>query len=317
MNAKEFSVALGNIRNEYVAEAVTYQHIRKNCDENIVKGAKTPIKKKLNWKVWGAMAACLCLILIAGIGFNIFKPDGFNTMIANSVTDTTVHYTFIDIEGKTATYHEVSIDDSKLEKYVGEQYQQDNAGIWYFPAGTNNLKYLLRQNSEGIISLWVFSDFVVDEGSSYTYGDVLNTIYQVNSADNFISITTTPSNSDNTAIGRAIQKEVGISNYTNRKDIETFYNIIVEVVCYGADSESKGNSSRFSYSFSTEEQDKLTSGESTYGTRFIKITLADGTTIDSWKYDALTGCFFEYGGIFTEPLSDEDVYKLNDIFGIK
>ena len=37
------------------------------------------------------------------------------------------------------------------------------------------------------------------------------------------------------------------------------------------------------------QQDTLSSGESTYGTRFIKITLADGSTIDSWKYDAIYG----------------------------
>lgn len=54
MNAKEFSVALGNVRNEYVAEAVTYKHT--NCGENIVKGARQSMKKVL-WIKWGALAA--------------------------------------------------------------------------------------------------------------------------------------------------------------------------------------------------------------------------------------------------------------------
>lgn len=35
-------------------------------DDDIVKGAKTSMKKKMNWKAWGAMAACLCLI-VSGI----------------------------------------------------------------------------------------------------------------------------------------------------------------------------------------------------------------------------------------------------------
>ena len=35
-------------------------------DDNIVKEAKTHIKKKMNWKAWGTMAACLCLI-VSGI----------------------------------------------------------------------------------------------------------------------------------------------------------------------------------------------------------------------------------------------------------
>ena len=32
-------------------------------DDDIVKGAKIPMKKKMNWKAWGAMAACLCLVM--------------------------------------------------------------------------------------------------------------------------------------------------------------------------------------------------------------------------------------------------------------
>lgn len=32
-------------------------------DDDIVKGAKIPMKKKMNWKIWGTMAACLCLVI--------------------------------------------------------------------------------------------------------------------------------------------------------------------------------------------------------------------------------------------------------------
>ncbi len=34
-------------------------------DDDIVKGAKTPMKK-LNWKIWGTMAACLAIVITAG-----------------------------------------------------------------------------------------------------------------------------------------------------------------------------------------------------------------------------------------------------------
>jgi len=34
-------------------------------DDDIVKEAKTTMTKKMNWKVWVAMAACLCLVVIA------------------------------------------------------------------------------------------------------------------------------------------------------------------------------------------------------------------------------------------------------------
>ena len=37
-------------------------------DDDIVKGAKTTMKKKVNWKAWGAMAACLAIVAVLGIG---------------------------------------------------------------------------------------------------------------------------------------------------------------------------------------------------------------------------------------------------------
>jgi len=68
---------------------------------------------------------------------------------------------------------------------------------------------------------------------------------------------------------------------------------------------------------STDEDDKLMSGEETWADRYLTIMLRSGTTIDSWKYTALSGRFYEFGGIFTEPLAENEVYELNSIFGIE
>lgn len=303
MTTKTISEAVTNISAEYIERAADY---------SAKKQSNKPI-----WFKWAATAACFAIAVVIGIGFLTNKPTDFNSLMANYAKDTTVHYTNIDIADRIACYHEVSVDSNKLEKYIGEQYKIADSVIWYLPAEVTNLKYLIRQENSGGYSLWVFSNFVINEGDSYTYGDVLKTIYGVNGADDFISITTTPSNANNTDLGKAIQEEIGTSEYTERESIETFYKVVREVICYGEDGGFRGDDTRFTYSFSTDEKDKLTSGESTYGTRFIKVTLKSGTTIDSWKYDALSGCFFEYGGIFTEPLTDEAVNKLNNIFGIK
>ena len=66
MNAKEFSVALGNVSNEYVIEAVTYRHLRKNSDENIIKREKYSVKKtkKFEWIKWGTVAACFAAVAV-------------------------------------------------------------------------------------------------------------------------------------------------------------------------------------------------------------------------------------------------------------
>lgn len=41
--------------------------ILNELDDNIVKRAKTPVKKKINWKIWGTMAACITVLLVIGI----------------------------------------------------------------------------------------------------------------------------------------------------------------------------------------------------------------------------------------------------------
>lgn len=49
MNTKKFSEAMGEIDDKYVDEAIQYQSK----------------KKKRGWLKWGAMAACLCLVVCA------------------------------------------------------------------------------------------------------------------------------------------------------------------------------------------------------------------------------------------------------------
>lgn len=48
-------------------------------DDDIVKGVKTPMKKQFNRKVWGTMAACLCVVLIGAFAvpyMNTSTPGG-------------------------------------------------------------------------------------------------------------------------------------------------------------------------------------------------------------------------------------------------
>lgn len=45
-------------------------------DDDFVKGAKTIMKKKLNWNVWGTIAACLALVLSVGVFVFHARQDG-------------------------------------------------------------------------------------------------------------------------------------------------------------------------------------------------------------------------------------------------
>lgn len=288
-------------------------------DDDMVQGVEALRRKKKRpaWMKWGAMAACLCLVLMGGILFDTLRPTDFHTMVTGGDINATLTTTNISIDGWSACYTQLNIDSAKLERYVGEQCVLEDSRTWYYPIDSSNLKYLIQKDPDGTLTLWRFASFNMEDGETHTYGDILRIIYEVESADAIVSITTSPSRGNNTEAGIAIQKEIGTQTYTDREDIIAFFDVVWDVVCYGTDSEYKEDNSRFTYSFSTDSSDKLTSGETTYGTRCIKIEFADGSVLDTWHYSALSGSFFEYGLIFTDPLSDEDVFVLNDIFGIK
>ncbi len=51
-------------------------------DDDIVKGAETPVKKKISRKVWGTMAACIAVIAVLGVGIVQSGLFGSKTDIA-------------------------------------------------------------------------------------------------------------------------------------------------------------------------------------------------------------------------------------------
>ena len=238
----------------------------------------------------------------------------------------------------------------KLTPFVGEEYMQYEQQTWYRVKDMDEIKYLISEDEAGVRRLWEYRNFYVldselntmrEEGfteeqinetktnyrtkypdavlSPYTYGDVYRIIYNVERVDDIVSITASPSTSNNTELGKKIQEEVGTHTYTERDAITLFYSYTQSVVCYGEESWSGIYSERdkYTYSFSTDTEDKLASGEETWANRYLVITLQSGTTIDSWKYSALNGMFYEFGGIATEPLSEEATYTINGIFGIE
>ena len=63
MNTKKFSEAMGEIDDKYVEEAIRYRATKK------VKGLSS------KWIKRGAIAACLCVALVAGVLFKTSAPD--------------------------------------------------------------------------------------------------------------------------------------------------------------------------------------------------------------------------------------------------
>lgn len=279
-----------------------------------------PVSKKKLGPLFAKVLVAACICIVVGLGYNYLHPTSIESVIGNgsfTQVDMEAVMTITEVDDYKAIYERVPAEKFRLKLFVGEEYTCVDSVKWYRVKGYENLKYLIQEDTNGEFSLWQFDSFQMQEGETYTYGDVLRLIYNVDSADDIVSITTSPFNADNTDAGKAMQAEVGTHTYTDKEDILAFYNVVKNVICYGVTDENPADNTRFTYSFSVQDGHKLVAKDGIYGTRCISIEFVDGTVLDSWKYSALSGSFFEYGSIFTEPMDESDVYILNDIFGIK
>lgn len=132
-----------------IAKAIEY------IDDDLVSGAVTytRTKKANSWLKWGAIAACMCLVVVgafmAGRSSNVFQPiqRPISAYIQEDVSIATVYHTG---QGKTA---ELIIEGEALE----------SLRVW-----TNNLEYALtadngKEKPENIETAEIFK-IVLEEG---------------------------------------------------------------------------------------------------------------------------------------------------------
>jgi len=237
---------------------------------------------------------------------------------------------------------------ARLEAFLGQLFLDDGEKVWYRVKDMKELKYLISRDRDGELKLWEFHSFVVLDGllarlraveaseqeladaedairqrwldadlTPYTYGEVYRMVFAVESAEDLAYIVASPSTANNQPLGLEIQKQVGTHRFNDREVISRFYDATANVVCFGRSNQVGFRDYRYSYSFSTDAANKLDSGEETWATRYLRVVLPSGTSIDRWKYSALSGSFYEFDGIATEPLPEETVSMLNEIFGIE
>ena len=84
MNAKKFSDAMSELDTKYVDEAPNYKK----------KAGKK--KKKQNWTKWGAMAACLCLVIVPSMSMLEPAVSDFTKMISFPLSKVAMSVLFLN-----------------------------------------------------------------------------------------------------------------------------------------------------------------------------------------------------------------------------
>lgn len=304
---------------------------------------------------WIGIAVAACLVIAVGVWGMTETPaytkDDYATstpapglpgpklnwpILNGSSSEAALNIASLPVNDRLAMYHQVEnphgIPKDQRPQYLGEPYL--DLENWYLPAYTSNPRYLVHKEDEGY-TLWEFSNFIVyDEErlaemkdavargelthlaelidrnySPYTYGEVLETIYGITSAEALSSVTVEPANMDNTDAGKKLQKKIGTHTVWKQEELNALYKVIVDMPCYGSD-----HWERIDLGDNGGEEGLLNSVRLC---RYLTIELSNGTTIDTLKYSAAGGQFYEYSGIAYEPLGAETSAALNDMFKIE
>lgn len=313
-----------------------------NIDNKYIEEAQTAKKgKKPVWFRWGTVAACLCLVFVSVIIFPyIFKsettsgieliimPDieqspimdikkfsekqekfiPINSLLVNenSGISETAFFQKISIEQYKGVYEKVqSVKSSVLSENRGKSVSDTEE--WYYISGHTDMQYLIKNDNKEY-SLWKFICF---DDSEYPYSDVLEFVYQIESADAIRKIEVKPATMDNTEGGKAIQNKIGTHVITDQENISTIYQILSSMTCYGSDQWGM-----IDYGNVEAAADTGSSHQAVMLGRYLSIFTDYSNEIDGLKYTAVSNMFYEFSGIAYNHLSTEQAERVREILGI-
>lgn len=289
---------------------------------------------------YGSIAACLAAMLGAGMLFMDHRssnppfivPESGNAVESNGnspvqrdhsqdepesyidismllasnegvIKQQTLENALVEIENHSAHYYKVaSVESDLLRESIGGKVPGTQK--WHKVSGHEDVQYLISGDDEGY-SLWKFESFGEEK---YPYSDVLQIIYNIRSAEDIDKVMITPANMDNTDEGQAIQDQIGTSIVMDDKAIETIYNVLSGLTCYG-----KNHWDMIGLEGDTPAamQNQVRAG------RYLTLVTSQGMEIDTLKYTAISGMFYEYGGIAYSALTMEEKTAVEKILNIE
>ncbi len=347
MKRKRISETMNFISEDFISEANVY---KKNDGKNATIG-NIRRGKNTGWKKWTAAAACICLLVVGGFAVSkvlqepkktdVAKEDlqdkhpgtiqensnGDNFSQDNASDDREVTFiainsllkedtgvileqalrmTTIPVDNYVGVYQDVpTADVTILEKSMGDLV--DGTDNFHYVMGHTDLQYVIQKENEEY-SLWKFSCF---ESEEYSYKDVLELVYGIDGADRISEIRVNPPNFDNTDTGKAIQEQIGNYTVTDKNQIETIYEILVSMTCYGDDHWDIIDNGMKDVSV-----DGKHSGNATRLGRYLTLVTDYGNEIDELKYTDVSEMFYEYSGIAYNRLEPEQAARVREILQI-
>lgn len=222
----------------------------------------------------------------------------------------------VSVAGHGARYVGIVTSDQAsalLLEHAGEVVREEAAEEGRYQLrrllGHDDLQYLISalETEEGLrAGLYEFDSF---EEPDYSYGEVLESIYNIHGAEDIVKIIVSPASMDNTDQGRAIQEEIGTSYLEDKERIAEIYGMLCGLNRSGEETwEELG--------LFEEEGDPVNLREQVRRGRYLTLVTAGGMEIDSLKYTGISGRFYQYGGIVYDGLTREQAKRAEEIFGI-
>lgn len=228
-----------------------------------------------------------------------------NMLLASNegISEEALRFEKVNLGEYSAIYHKVeSVESSILKESAGSEVEGTEG--WHRVLGHNDMQYLIWDN-ENEYSLWVFSSF---QSENYPYKDVLQMVYNVHSAEDITEIIVAPASMDNSDEGKKLQSEIGTWSITDRETINSFYDILSGLTCYGSgqwDMIGLGDDTPVAM------QNQVSAG------RYLTLITSQGIKLDSMKYTAISGMFYEYEGVAYSALSADEKAIIEEILNIE
>lgn len=207
-------------------------------------------------------------------------------------------------------------NQATLQGFIGEFFLEDGGRKWYRVRGHEDLQYLICKFPQGELKGYEFQRYkLFNNDDIYSYGEVLSDIYHVISADDIRQIVFLPPRFDQTESGKATQKEISTVAVSKKSDIRKLTAILSDMRCYGEGS--LGRDDLPCYREDTICAMKIAQMSNTSMYRVVRIDLKNGASVQTLKYSATWGGFYQNDGVAYHDLSDEDAELIHRLGRIR